>query len=275
MASTRRRLALYLLAAAAVVYSLLPVYDLLSVSFMEGSQFVQHFVFPPTPTFVNFLRLLGVLQFEEALQVRQGLGNSVVAALLVMTVTMATAIPSGYALGRLRLRGGTVLLALLIVTRTIPPLSVLLPYYVLFQRIHLLGTIPGLVIVQMSITVPVVTWVLMGFFSALPRDVEMCARLDGCTRWEAFRYALLPLAAPGLAAGAVVSFLFSWNDYLYSLILTSGTPAQTLTAFLSDLGGTVLAAGVVIQIAVAIVLAGFLQKYITSLKIVDPGTVTL
>ncbi|MDG6925846.1 MAG: carbohydrate ABC transporter permease, partial [Nitrososphaerota archaeon] len=85
----------------------------------------------------------------------------------------------------------------------------------------------------------------------------------------------LPLAAPGIAASAVIAFLFSWNDYLYSLILTSGTPAMTLNAFLSDLGGTMLAAGVVIQVVVAIILGGFLQRYITKLKIVDPGTVNL
>jgi len=73
----------------------------------------------------------------------------------------------------------------------------------------------------------------------------------------------------------VVAFLFSWNDYLYSLTITSGTPAATLNAFISALGGPLLAAGAVVQIAVAVVLGGFLQKYITSLKIVDPGTVTL
>ncbi len=275
MASRKRMLVLYLLALIAVVYSLLPVYDLVSVSLMNGNQLLEHLLFPPTPTLGNFLRLLGFEPFQEAMQVRQGLGNSVVTATSVMTVTMAAAIPAGYALGRLHLRGGTLLLGLVIGTRALPPLSVLLPYYFFFRQVHLLGTTFGLVIVQMSITVPIVTWVLMGFFSALPRDLEMGARLDGCTRLQAFRYALLPLAAPGIAAGAVISFLFSWNDYLYSLILTSGTPAQTLTAFLSDLGGSVLAAGIVIQLAVAVVLGGFLQKYITSLKIVDPGTVEL
>ena len=164
-------------------------------------------------------------------------------------------------------------MGLLLGSRTLPPVSVALPYYFYFHSLHLLGTIPGVIIIQLSITIPIITWVLMGFFSALPRDIEMSARMDGCNRRQAFYRALLPLAAPGIAASAVISFLFSWNDYLYSLILTSGTPAQTLTAFLSDLGGSVLAAGIVIQLAVAVVLGGFLQKYITSLKIVDPGTV--
>jgi multiple sugar transport system permease protein len=275
MATRRRTVILLFFAAIAVVYSLLPIYDMFNLSFMTGSQLARHLVFPPAPSLDNYLRLAGLLPFQEAMAVRQGIANSLVVALSVMVVTMGVAVPGGYALGRLQMKGRGLILGVVIGTRMVPPLTVLLPYYFLFRALHLWGTIPGLVIIQMSITVPVVAWVLMGFFSALPRDIEMCARLDGCTRSQAFRHALLPLAAPGIAAGAVISFLFSWNDYLYGLILTSGTPAQTLNAFLSDLGGTILAAGVVVQIVVAIVLGAFLQKYITTLKIIDPGTVTL
>ncbi len=275
MASVRRRIVLYSLAVVAVVYSLVPLYNVFGLSLMNESQFLNHYLFPPTPNLNNFLLLFGFKPFEETLQVRQGITNSVITALSVMAITLAAAIPGGYALGRLKFRAGPPILMLVIGSRMIPPLAVLLPYYIFFDSVGLRGTIPGLVIIQMSITVPVVTWVLMGFFSALPRDVEQNARLDGCTRFQAFRYALLPLAAPGIAASAVIAFLFSWNDYLYSLILTSGTPAQTLNAFISDLDGSILAAAVVVQVMVAIVLGAFLQKYITSLKIVDPGTVSL
>ena len=173
-------------------------------------------------------------------------------------------------------------MGLLLGSRTLPPVSVALPYYFYFHSLHLLGTIPGVIIIQLSITIPIITWVLMGFFSALPRDIEMSARMDGCNRRQAFYRALLPLAAPGIAASAVISFLFSWNDFLYSWLISSGSPAETLnaelTAFLGQASGsapdpTIFAAAVVVQMAVAIVVAGFLQKYITSLKIVDPGTV--
>jgi multiple sugar transport system permease protein len=289
MASATRRYVLYILAAVAVVYSIAPIYNLFSASLMDPLQLVAHQIYPPTPSLTNYLRLFGFntkaaggQPFYLAPQVDQGLVNSIIVAILVMTVTMAVTVPAGYALGRLRLRGRGALVGLLLGSRTLPPVSVALPYYFYFTALDLRGTIPGLVIIQMSITIPLVAWVLMGFFSALPRDIEMSARMDGCTRFQAFRRALLPLAAPGIAASAVIAFLFSWNDFFYSWLISSGSPAQTfntsLTAFLGQASGsapdpTIFAGAVVIQVVVAIVVAGILQKYITSLKIVDPGTV--
>jgi len=205
---------------------------------------------------------------------------------LATIITMAACLPAAYALGRLRLRGRTGLIGLLLGSRTLPPVSVALPYYFLFSAVGLRGTILGLVIVHLSITIPIVTWVLLGFMAALPRDVEMAARTDGCNRMQAFWRVLIPLAAPGIAASAVIAFLFSWNDFFFSWLLSSGSPAQTYNSFLTsfffgaNIAGsesvtTIFAAAVVIQILVAIVVATFLQKYITSLKIVDPGTIAL
>jgi len=291
MASSRRRYILYLLTVIAVVYSLAPLYNLFNVAFMDPKQLVAHNLFPPTPSFDNYLRLFGFniafnnggTAFSESGDVKSGLVNSIIVAMGVMCVTMLACVPAGYALGRLRLRGRTAMVGLLLGSRTLPPVSVALPYYFYFSALGLRGTIPGLIIIQMSITIPLVAWVLMGFFGALPRDIEVAARMDGCSRFQAFRYALLPLASPGIAASAVIAFLFSWNDFFYSWLISSGSPAATYNAFLSVfLGGAtsgsapepnLFAAAVSLQIVVAIVVAGFLQKYITSLKIVDPGTV--
>jgi multiple sugar transport system permease protein len=183
----------------------------------------------------------------------------------------------------MNLRGRTALIGLLLGSRTLPPVSVALPYYFLFSTIGLKGTIPGIVIVHLAITIPIITWILMGFFAALPRDLERAARVDGASRSKAFRLVLLPLARPGIAAGAVIAFLFSWNDFFFSWLLSSGTPAQTynsfLTSFTNSTGSepqpTLFASAVVLQILVAILVSAFLQRYITSLKIIDPGTVTL
>ncbi len=292
MASTRRRYTLYLLSVLAAVYSLSPIYNLVSISSMNPKQLVAGTLFPPDPNFNNYLRLFGFnvqafsnggTPFSESADVIMGLRNSLIVGFAVMIITMAATIPAAYALGRMRLRGRTAMVGLLLGSRTLPPVSVALPYYFYFSALGLRGTIPGLVIIQMSITIPIVAWVLMGFFSALPRDIEMSARMDGCNRFQAFYRALLPLAAPGIAASAVIAFLFSWNDFFYSWLISSGSSAATYNAFLSVfLGGatsgsapepTLFASAVVIQILVAIVVAGFLQKYITSLKIIDPGTV--
>ena len=291
MKRSRRKVILYLLAVIAAVYSLAPIYNLVSISLMDPKSLVAGQLYPPDPNIGNYLRLFGYTlttaggqAFAEAANVKQGLANSTIAAVLVMVVTLLACVPAGYALGRLRLRGRNAMIGLLLGSRTLPPVSVALPYYFLFSDIGLRGTIAGLVIIQLTLTIPIVTWILMGFFSSLPRDVEQQARIDGCSRFQAFRRALLPLAAPGIAASAVIAFLFSWNDFFYSWLLTSGSPAQTyntfLTAFLGQASGsepqpTIFAAAVVIEILVAVVVAAFLQKYITNLKIIDPGTVAM
>jgi ABC-type glycerol-3-phosphate transport system permease component len=287
--SQTRKYIVYVLAIVAAIYSLAPIYNLISISFMDPKQLIGGQLFPPTPNFDNYLRLFGFTQttssggaFAESEGLRQGLTNSIIIATAVMVITIAACLPAGYALGRMKLRGRTPMIALLLGSRTLPPVSVALPYYFLFSAIGLRGTLFGIILVQLSITIPIVAWVLMGFMGALPRDMEYQARIDGCSRFQAFRRALLPLAAPGIAASAVIAFLFSWNDFFFSWLLTSGTPAQTyntfLTAFFGQASGsepqpTIFAAAVVIQILVAIVVAGFLQKYISSLKIVDPGTI--
>jgi multiple sugar transport system permease protein len=292
MASRRRRYVLAILVVLAVIYSLAPLYDLFSISLMDPKQLVAGTLFAPTPNLDNYLRLFGFsvqafsnggTAFSESAQVIMGLRNSIIVGILVMVITMAVTIPAGYALGRMHLRGRTAMVGLLLGSRTLPPVSVALPYYFYFSALHLRGTIEGLVIIQMSITIPIVAWVMMGFFSALPRDIEMSARMDGCNRFQAFWRALIPLASPGIAASAVIAFLFSWNDFFYSWLISSGSPAATYNAFLSVfLGGatsgsapepTLFAGAIFIQILVAIVVAGFLQRYITSLKIIDPGTV--
>jgi multiple sugar transport system permease protein len=289
MASARRRYALYLLTLVAIVWSLAPIYQMFNASLMDPKQLVAHDLFPPTPSIDNYLRLFGFIKttaggalFNLSGQVYLGLKNSAIVAVSVMTITMAITTPAAYALGRLRLRGRSAMIGLLLGSRTLPPVSVALPYYFYFHSLGLLGTIPGVIIIQMSVTVPIVAWVMMGFFSALPRDIEMSARMDGCNRRQAFYRALLPLAAPGIAASAVIAFLFSWNDYFYSWLISSGSPAEVfnaiLTAFLGQASGsapnpTIFAGAVVVQMLVAIIVAGILQKYITSLKIVDPGTV--
>ncbi len=284
-----RQVVVYLAVTLIVIYSLAPVYGILINSLMDVKDIVGGQVFPVNPTANQYLRLVGYnvvgrygpeLAFGQASGLVQGLENILIIASIVTVITILACTPAGYALGRLNIRGRNALIGLLLGSRTLPPVSVALPYYFLFSSIGLKGTIQGIVIVHLSITIPISAWILMGFFAALPRDVEMAARLDGCSRFGAVRRILLPLAAPGIAAAAVIAFLFSWNDFFFSWLLTGGTPAQTYNSFLSSFFNFqsepgLFAAAVVIQMIVAIIVAAFLQRYITSLKIVDPGTINI
>lgn len=159
-------------------------------------------------------------------------------------------------------------------------MSVALPYFFLFSQLGLRTSLIGMIIVHLTITIPITTWILMGFFAALPRDLEKAARIDGCSRLGAFRRVVLPMAAPGIAATAVIAFLFSWNDFFFSWLLSQGTPAATYNAQLSGFFNfqnepAMFAAAVTVQILLATVVATALQRYIVRLRIVDPGAVVV
>ena len=117
----------------------------------------------------------------------------------------------------------------LLTTRTLPPIAILIPYFALFSAVGLVGTYYGLILTYLTSTIPLLSWILMGYFATLPIEVERAARMDGCSRLRVLRRVILPMAAPGIAAAFIIAFLFCWNELLFGIILTGGTPAQTLS----------------------------------------------
>jgi len=284
-----RRVILYIAGIIIAIYSLAPIYSLVNISLMDVRDIVAGQIYPVNPNVNAYLRDLGfdvegpygpLRAYGQSPALKQGLVNILIIAPSVMGITILAAVPAGYALGRLRVRLRTLLIGVLLGTRSLPPVSVALPYFFLFTQLGLRSTLIGMVIIHLTLTIPIVTWILMGFFGALPRDLEKAARVDGCTRMEAFRRAVLPMAAPGIAASAVIAFLFSWNDFFFSWLLSQGTSAATYNAQLSGFFNfqnepAMFAAAVTLQILLAAVVAAALQKYIVQLRIVDPGAVVI
>jgi multiple sugar transport system permease protein len=240
----------------------------------------------PTPN--NYLNSMGVPTLDPytktyvaaglAPWIKLGLRNSTIIALTVTIITLAVASPAGYVLGRYKLPGKNKLLFLLVGSRSLPPVTILVPYYFFFSVIGLIGTIPGMVIAYLGITLPIVTWILMGFFGTLPLETEKAARIDGMTRTQAFLMVVAPMAAPGIGACGMITFLLCWNEFVFAWVLASGTPAQTLPATIGSMFAqwgqiNIMAASVMIGMVVPIAIAIFFQRYITQLRIVDPVTV--
>lgn len=285
-----RRIILYVAIILICVYSFLPIYSLLIVSLMDMSDVVTMPgpIYAINPSIVNFFRIFGLevpgysriagFAYGQAEGLKQGLFNICIIAPAVMAITMIFTVPAGYVLGRYRLKRKNLMIGLLLGSRTIPGVSVIIPYYFLFALTGLRGTHLGVILVHLTITIPVITWILMGFFATLPVETERAARIDGCSAFEAFRRIVLPMAAPGIAATAVLSFLYSWNDFLFSWVLSGGTPAQTYNSFLTSFfhmyaHDNLFAAAVMVQMIPAIIVSALLQRYIVQLKIVDPVTV--
>jgi multiple sugar transport system permease protein len=281
------RIWVYVGAILLAAWTLIPLYWMCMLAFSYRSDFIQQPTpfEPPHPTLFNFHMVLNqparyldgkiYPPSGHAPAVIAGLKNSMIIAIVTAVVTLLIAIPVAYALGRLRFPGKNAFLFAIITSRSLPAIAVLIPFFTLYQRIGLLGTIQGLVIVHLSITVPLAVWLLTGFYSSLPRTVEREARVDGCTRFGALRRVILPMSKAGIAAAGAMAFLASWNEFSYAFVLVSGTGAQTLPPtlagmFLAAWGEpTQLAAAATLSIIPPLVLAYVFQSQMRRLAIVE------
>ena len=153
-------------------------------------------------------------------------GNSLVVAGSSTAVALLLGVPTAYVLARYRFRGNADYGFWVLSTRMTPPVAMLIPFFVLYVRTGLIGTYVGLVIAHVAINISIVVWLMKGFFEDLPAELEEAASIDGASPFTAFRRICLPLAMPGIAAVAILAFLFSWNEFLFTLVL--GDPIRTV-----------------------------------------------
>jgi multiple sugar transport system permease protein len=148
-----------------------------------------------------------------------------------------------------------------------PPVTVVLPLFLLFRSFNLIDTHAALISAYVAVNMPFAVWMLKGFFDEIPKELDEAALLDGCSRFHAFVRIVLPLTAPGLAATAIISFIFSWNEFLFAILLTN-YHARTLpvaaSAMMTDrmvLWGELCATAIVIYLPV-VIFALVVRKYL-------------
>ncbi len=168
-----------------------------------------------------FLRIEGV--WHAAL-------NSIIAALLTMVLSIGLGAPAGYALARFSFRGADLYRLAILLTRAFPLAILALPLTVVFIRVGLYDTPLGVALVHTALALPFATLVTAGLFMGIPREFEEAAWVFGCSRLQAFRKVVLPLAIPGVAAAAIFAFIISWNEVFAASVLT--VRERTLTAYL-------------------------------------------
>ena len=185
-----------------------------------------------------------------------------------MLVSLLIGIPAAYAAGRWRFKGSNDLMFTILSFRFAPELMVILPLFIIYNTIGLFDTKLGLVWVLQLVTMPLVIWILRSYFEDLPEDLEQAALLDGYTRRRAFVMVALPLVRPGIAAAALLSFIFAWNSYIFPLILTGGSNGTVTVAISRFLGGggqayyNLTAAAALIGALPPLVLALTIQRYL-------------
>ncbi|PTW60224.1 multiple sugar transport system permease protein [Breoghania corrubedonensis] len=192
--------------------------------------------------------------------------NSILVAVGSVIVAMPLACTTGYAFARFRTSGRAGRFSVL-ATQMLPPVALALPTFMFYRTVGLTNSLPGLMLVYAALNLPFLTWILMGFFESVPSDLEGAAMTDGATAWGAFWRIVLPVAAPGIAAAAVLGFILSWNEFLFALIL-GGPRTATVPVALASLqtsNGVEIAkvsAGVSLAILPLMIASRFIQRYL-------------
>lgn len=195
----------------------LPYIYLLMTSFKPAAdvQQIPPSFFPAVLSFENFREVL----LSSALP--QAFGTSLIVAVLTTVLSLAVAVPAAFVATQHRRRITTVFLLFALVTRMVPSVALGVPLFQLLKSLGLLDTIPGLVLAHTSAAVPLALLLMSAFFEGIPKELEEAARMDGCTRFQAFRIIILPIMKGGIAVTALFTFITSWNEFLYALLLTS------------------------------------------------------
>jgi multiple sugar transport system permease protein len=232
-----RRFLLYCIVLLIVVWTISPYLWLIisSLSYKIDLLNVPLRWIPHRFTLDNYHRLFfqGGNTSANASLFLQSLRNSAIIASVSTLTAVTLGTFSAYALARVRFSGSNLYILLMMGAQMVPPIAIVIPLYTILRRYELLDTRLGLILVYQSFILPLVIWLLRGYFAAIPSELEDAARMDGCTRLMALFRVVLPLSRPGLVSVTVFAFIAAWNEYLYAFIYTN-IDAKTLPVLIGE-----------------------------------------
>jgi multiple sugar transport system permease protein len=257
-----RRIGFYLVLLLLMAPVLFVFYWMLSLALKPD---VENVTYPPVfvpehPTLDNFVQVFQKSPFGLYTL------NSFVVALASTALSLVLGVPAAYGIIKGRWRGPALFV---LIARMTPALSFLIPWFILFRFLGLNNTLWALIITHLVIGLPLTVWVMMGFFEGMHPEIEEAARVDGCSVWQAFRLVSLPLSRPGVVVAAILAFIFSWNNFMFALVLSDAHTKTLPVAIFNFVGyasidwGGLMAAATVVTLPI-MVIALFTQKYIVS-----------
>lgn len=251
---------------AFVAISLYPVLNVISISLRPGDRLrsTDLSIIPPDWTFESYVKLFTEQPFLT------WLGNSLVVSSVVTLTGVALASTAGYAFSRFRFIGRKATMLAILTTQMFPATMLLLPLYVLIARLGLVDTWLGLMVFYTATALPFCVWQMKGFYDTIPASLEEAARIDGCSRAQAFWHVVLPLATPGLVITALFSFMTAWSEYIVAAQVMQNESMFTLPlgikgfqASLSSQWGLYAAASILVSLPVVAVFLA-LSKYLVN-----------
>ena len=256
-----------------VLWSLFPIYWALktSLSTNVAAQSTPVQWWPGHLKFTAYQALFGAgpESQDAAGGIARSLINITVEATGATVLTLIVSVLGAYAFARLHFRLKGVLFYGVIATLMLPVYATLIPLYRIMADLRLVDTYTGIILVYTSGFIPLAMWIMYNVFMALPRAIEEAAFMDGASTMQAFRKVVLPMARPGIAATAIVTFLFGWSQFIFPLVLSSSSTTQPLTVLLAaidsrDVPYTIINAAAIVAVAVPAVIVFFLNRWIVT-----------
>jgi multiple sugar transport system permease protein len=259
---------LWVAVAGVVIFCLFPFYWLVNISLKTGADLSNADLFPPNPSLDNYESIFRNDDFTRAL------ANSAIVSLVTTFIGIVIGSFAAYALARLKMRFKFLLLGIVLSISTFPQIAIAAPLFRLWSDIGLYNTLIGLVIPYLTFALPLSIYILVSFFREIPKDLEEAALVDGATNFQAFVKVIVPLAAPGLATTAILTFIAAWNEFLLAVTLTSSREARTVPVAISQFTGssqfevplgTQSAASVVVAIPLIVLVLLFQKRIVAGL----------
>jgi len=264
------RVAFWVLVVVIFVYLMFPFYWALVSALKTQSELIQTpaTLWPSNPVLTNFRAVLSNDRFLRALL------NSTIVASAVTLLSLVVGSFAGYALGKMRFRGKTPSLYVILAMTMFPQIAVLAGLYAVI-RVLGLPAIPSMILSYMLFTLPFTVWVLTSFFRGLPDSLLQAAQVDGATLFQSFRLVLLPLTAPALVTTGLLAFIQAWNEYLFALTFTvidekARTVPVAIALFTGEIArqepfGEIMAAAVLVTIPLVVLVLVFQQRIVAGL----------
>ncbi|MGW0039664.1 carbohydrate ABC transporter permease [Gordonia sp. NPDC003376] len=251
-----------------VLYAIIPLLWILSLSFKPASSVTDGSFFPRDWTLENYSGIFSTSAFTSALI------NSIGIGLITTVIAVILGTMAAYAVARLNFPGKRLLIGAALLIAMFPQISLVTPLFNIERRIGLFDTWAGLILPYITFALPLAIYTLSAFFREIPWELEKAAKMDGATPWQAFRKVIAPLAAPGVVTAAILVFIFAWNDLLLALSLTSTERAITAPVAIANFTGStqfeeptgsIAAAAVVITIPIIIFVLFFQRRIVAGL----------
>lgn len=266
---TQRRVRFLIGIIFVIAFCIAPFYWMIVSSLKPTAEIFDNRLWPLSPSSLNYEAVFGAENnFTLALK------NSFVIASIVTAVSLVIGVLASYALARLKFRGKSLSLAFFLAASMFPGVAILTPLFQVFADWGWIDTYQAMIIPDISFALPLGVWILTSFFVAMPWELEEAARIDGCSKFQAFRKVILPLALPGVFTTAILVFISAWNEFMIANSMSQTPASQPVTVAVAQFTGdsqfdqpfgTQMAAGVVVTVPLVILVLLFQRRIVSGL----------